>query len=482
MTQRARGFSGAELACFAAFVAWLASLPLPFGSIIEGARIPLVGVPLALCACAALLRARRARGEVATTRAYRIWTAGGFLMIAVATLQLIPLPPSILGALSPEALRIWSSATHVAELAGVQSSSWHPLSIDPDTTLREAFRLLGLFATFQAATLLVRTTRRRVVFASVLCAAAIFEIFYGVREAALGRYAIWGWVNRLVFNRVTGTFVNPNHFAHYIAIILPLAIFLAALVWHVAAAKGAPLKLRLVRLFEKRIIPFGIACAVAIACVAGILVAQSRGALLAAVAGLTIVGAKLVGRRPVKLVLALAGGLAVIALLVIFIGRERTIARFTPLPSEQATFVGRRVGIEAAIGVWWRFPLFGSGAGTFPSVVHLEQKEILDKVFHRAHNDYAEIAATMGLVGFAIAIAALFGGYRALMKLTFESRELRWRRRAFQAAALASITIAMVHALVEFNFFIPSNPATLAAIAGAAVSSYESMDDSRTRR
>jgi hypothetical protein len=31
------------------------------------------------------------------------------------------------------------------------------------------------------------------------------------------------------------------------------------------------------------------------------------------------------------------------------------------------------------------------------------------------------------------------------------------------------VTIAAVHALVDFNFFIPANAATIAAIAGAAV-------------
>jgi hypothetical protein len=51
---------------------------------------------------------------------------------------------------------------------------------------------------------------------------------------------------------------------------------------------------------------------------------------------------------------------------------------------------------------------------------------------------------------------------------------MSWRRRAFKAAALTSIAIAMIHALVDFNFFIPANPITLAAIAGAAVVAKES--------
>jgi O-antigen ligase len=131
--------------------------------------------------------------------------------------------------------------------------------------------------------------------------------------------------------------------------------------------------------------------------------------------------------------------------------------------------------------VWQRFALFGSGLGTFERVVSMEQKQDLEKIYHHAHNDYAELAATGGTVGFVIVIVALIGGYVSLLRMTFgEATELSWRRRAFQAAALASLTIAMVHALIDFNFFIPSNPATLAVIAGAAVASVD--HDKRTRR
>ena len=57
----------------------------------------------------------------------------------------------------------------------------------------------------------------------------------------------------------------------------------------------------------------------------------------------------------------------------------------------------------------------------------------------------------------------------ALARSAFGARAAdTWRRRAFAAAALTSIAIALAHALVDFNFYIPANPATLAAIAGAA--------------
>jgi hypothetical protein len=69
-----------------------------------------------------------------------------------------------------------------------------------------------------------------------------------------------------------------------------------------------------------------------------------------------------------------------------------------------------------------------------------------------------------------------------LVRQTFgaQAKDLTYVRRAFQAAALVSLTVAMVHALFDFNFYIPSNPSTLAVILGAAVATID--HDKRPRR
>jgi O-antigen ligase len=357
-----------------------------------------------------------------------------------------------------------------------------PISIDPPATALELFRLAGILAAFTATALLVRSHTRRVFLASVLCASALFQTFYGVREAALGRYEIWGWVNRLIFNRVTGTFVNPNHYAHYLAIVVPMALFLAAAVWRRSGAEELTAGRRLALLFERGIVLFSFAILAAVACLGAMLLAQSRGALLALGGGVLTISALLPGKRIARVALGIAAGLVIFGAMVLFLGTERTVARFAPNQFEVETLVGRRVGIASALGIWNRFSLFGSGAGTFERVVAMEQRQDLDKTYHHAHNDYAEIAATTGTLGFVIAFVALIGGYVTLARMTFGSAsvDLSWKRRAFQAAALCSLTIAMVHALFDFNLFIPSNPATLAAIAGAAVATTD--HDKRTRR
>jgi hypothetical protein len=487
-----------ERICLGIFAVWLLWLPLPFGSNEDFARTPLIVVPLAICALTAFVRIGRA-GSIEPCRAWKIWSVGGLLLVVVILIQLIPLSPSLLRAVSPESDTIWRGASRVASLIDHQPQNRpHPITIDPLSTVRELFRFIALLATFQAASLLVRNETRRLVLAGVLSVAALFQMLYALREGVQQHYEIWGWKNTLIFHRISGTFVNPNHFAHYVAITAPMALYIAAMAWH-RSAPGAPISHRVTRLVEHHALMFGAGFIVAGGCLAAILVAQSRGGLLAVGCGTIGVAAMAAGQRregsalkamPRVAAVTLGGialGALVVTAMIIFLGRERTVGRFKPSEVEEVTLVGRRTGIEAAIGIWWRFPIFGSGFGTFPHIVSMTQKNDVAKTYDHAHDDYAEIAATTGTLGGMIALVAIAGGYGALSRSALRRGggvDASWGRRAFQVVALISITIALVHAFVDFNFYIPANAATLAAIAGAAVplrsSSYD--DTMRTRR
>jgi O-antigen ligase len=474
----------AERGCLTLLVVWLLWLPLPFGSVIEGARFPLVAVPLGLCALTAILRLIATRDRTVTAqpaRAWRIWSTGAALFLAWGALHLLPLPAPALRVLSPEAFSIWSDASRVAALAGVPPRSSLPLTVDPFATKFEVVRLGAIVAAFNCAALLIRTHLRRRILAVTLCSAAVFQALYGIREAALGRYEIWGWANKLVHHRVTGTFVNPNHFAHYIAIALPMAVFLGAALWHGSTGRKVPPAQRLVEVLERHMLFVGFTVLAMLACLAGVLLAQSRGAILAMVCAFAGVVAMFPGKRLWRGIFAASAGLVLLASLALFLGPERTLGRFAPTElGENAG--GRRGAIRAAVGVWQRFPIFGSGLGTFERVVSMEQDRDLTHIYHHAHNDYLEIAATTGVVGVLIAIVTLAGGFVALARMSFggEAQEVTLVRRAYQIAALASVAVALVHALFDFNFFIPANVSTLAVIAGAAVASLH--HDRRSRR
>jgi O-antigen ligase len=462
--------NGTDLGLFLLLLAFLVWVPMPFGSASDASQLPLIIPPLIICGAAALLRATR-DVPFRMTRPGSIWAAGATAFVVVIGLQLIPMPQSALRLISPQSAAIWSRAGRLATLAGVPSPSMYPITLDPSITALHFFRVLAYFATFLSAMILVRDKVRRTAMASVLAALAIFEALYAFNQSAEGGYAIWGWKNTLIFGRATGTFVNPNHFAHYAAILLPVSLYISAYAWHTAAPAGALVSRRFVKLVERRLVPFCYGLLAAMASVAAVLISESRGAILAIIAGFAIVGGIASPRRSAALRGVLIAGAVTLAIagVILFLGRTETVSRIeqskaSQLGSRQASFAG-------AIRIWEMFPLFGSGAGTYQNVVLMTRATSSQVLANHAHDDYAEVLATTGGLGFLVSFVSLLGGYAALAVSSFSQNgePMSWRRRAFKTAALTSIAIAMIHALVDFNFFIPANPITLAAIAGAAV-------------
>jgi O-antigen ligase len=477
-----------EMLCLLLFFAYIAWVPLPFASTPAAFQLPLIVPGLAICALTAIvLAAQRARPPVPASRAHELWTGAALLFILVVAIQVVPLPAPLLRVISPESARIWSSAGKVVSLVrGTAVSSSHPISIDPSATTLHLLRLLVYFATFTTAAFLIRRHAQRVAFAVLLSLCAFFQTFYAIHEAALNHYSIWGWRNNLIFDRATGTFVNPNHFAHYAAILLPMGAFFAGCAWHDAAPTGTPLRKRFLRLIERRLPLAAFGMAVIVACVASILIARSRGALLAMIAGCAIGAAAATRRRIARSLLVFVAAIVIVAGVAAYLGPERTsIGRLIP---SSADIQGRRAGIEIALAIWRRFPLLGSGLGTFIDLAPTLQPREYSTVFNHAHNDYVEVLATTGAVGFLVLIVPLALGLRAFLREAFKGSDATsYRRRAFHAAVFASIATALVHACFDFNFFIPANAVTLAAMAGAIVatrseSSEErdsSLDDSR---
>lgn len=458
-----------ELVCTALLFAYLLWVPLPFGSTPDAFQLPLVTGALVVCAATTAMLAS-AKSRITLSPAHRAWSVGAVSFMLIVAFQLVALPAALLRLLSPESSRRWNDATNVASFVLGRLSTWHPISVDPAATALHLFRLIAYFATFIAAALLLRRHTRRMFFAVVLACSALFQAVYGFQEAATHRFFVWGWQNKLIFDRATGTFVNPNHFAHYAALAAPFGAFLLAVAWHEASQPGASLSYRLLRVVERRVVPAAFGVITVGGCLVAILLSKSRGALLALFAGAAVGLAAATGRRVVRTALVLLAGAAAVLAITLYLGRDRTSAsRFVPTATEARTLGGRRSGIETALAIWKRYPLFGSGLGTFILVAPMVQPDEAERVMNHAHDDYAEILATTGAIGFVAFLVPLAVGLVRFVRSAFGSDATTWRRRAFHASALASIAVALVHALTDFNFFIPANAVTLAAIAGAAV-------------
>src|SRR5438270_4510991 len=105
-----------EVVSAALLLVYLVWVPLPFGSNVDAAFVPLVVPPLVLCAAAALLRARDG-ASLRFSRAYRTWSLAALAVLIVVAFQLMPLTPSVLGLLSPESPAISWDADRIVTAA-----------------------------------------------------------------------------------------------------------------------------------------------------------------------------------------------------------------------------------------------------------------------------------------------------------------------------------------------------------------------------
>jgi len=124
--------------------------------------------------------------------------------------------------------------------------------------------------------------------------------------------------------------------------------------------------------------------------------------------------------------------------------------------------------------MFWSFPVFGSGFAAFGSAYARFQGIWRDLFIGEAHNDYLQVLFDTGLIGAGLFAAVLLGLFRAAFGAA--------RRSAFGVGLLGSLLGLAVHALVDFNWQIPGNAATYAALAALAFREGPHLESPRPAR
>jgi len=196
----------------------LALAPLPFGG-----RTPLASAVLCAWAafvCASTLLSRRSAPR---SEALAAMPASGALclLLCLVFLHALPLPRTILSAISP-------ASAVLRDRAGL-GEPWGtaPISVAPAATLAAAGRLSAAVAVFAAASMISRRKGGARMVAFGLCAAGIIQAAYGVPAFLAGHSQLSGHAVQEWEGRLTGTFVNPNHLAALMELAIPAAIGLA---------------------------------------------------------------------------------------------------------------------------------------------------------------------------------------------------------------------------------------------------------------
>jgi O-antigen ligase len=268
----------------------------------------------------------------------------------------------------------------------------------------------------------------------------------------------------------TGPFVNRNHYAGYIEMLIPVAMGYTVASFAGVPARGDTAWRRFVdRLTSARANQLVLLLFMTLVMSVSLVLTLSRGGIVSFVTALILIGLVLLFGRTTKRWVLLPGILAALVLISLtWFGLGPIIDRVNTLLHlpEDRSMLGRIAVWKDTTRIMEDYPYMGSGPGTF-GAVYPAYKTVPDPVFYEhAHNDYVQWMAETGIIGFGLgagAIGILFG---------FVIAGGRARRNPWAKGLLLGIVTGLVgillHGLYDFNFHIPANAFLCTVLIGMA--------------
>lgn len=423
--------------------------PLPFAS-----ATPWAVAIIQVCCFTALALAAAALRDGGRLRPALLPAAALAAVALLAFLQSLPWPGFVVSLLSPQHA---AAAARAAALPEV-SVAHRFLSLAPGASQAAALQWAALAAALLAGAAAGWRAARRWIAGAVILG-GIFQAFFGAYAQYKRALTLWG-VDVPRSPRLHGTFVNPNHLALFLE--LGLCVATAWGWWALRRTRDDEQP-------ERRLLLLAGPALCALTLLAGLVLTGSRAGLLAAAAGFTVqtLAAAAARRRWRRVVLSLGVALCGLGLVVVGVGAREGLGRFIDTRVNDVSLQGRLTEYRAVLRLWSRFPLFGSGVGSFHEAFPLVQPEALQGTWSHAHSDILELAATGGLLGLALLLAGSVPAVRRLLTL-MRSRS-RSEDRAAALAVLGCLTAAGFHEMLDFGLTMPANGVTLAVLAGAAL-------------
>jgi O-antigen ligase len=297
-----------------------------------------------------------------------------------------------------------------------------------------------------------------VAFVMVFLAMAV--ALYGLYQFFTGDNRVWHFQNVYKF-RATGTYINPNHFAGFLEMLLPLGIA------YTLVGRMKPL-LRILLGYASLVLLAGIALSV------------SRGGWIATGLALILFFTVLLLHRgfripaAVALVVLLAGGAYAVTKSTLF--KER--AENTVKEIKTREYSRYQLWVPA-LKLWQEDRWLGIGPDHFNQRFRSVRPQEIQMQPDRVHNDYLNVLVDWGIAGLVLVLGALavitYGVMRMWRHVGGVAADLgnrRTNRFAFVLGASFGLVAMLVHSTTDFNMHIPGN-AILAVTLLALLASHQ---------
>ena len=434
----------------AALGAVLACVAFQWGGVIRTGRYEYL---LLLGLLAMILSLVRARDEWAPLPGGVVrWTLA--LLPAYVMMQVVPLPVAVLRVLSPARAEAMDSLGPVGAKVSFAS-----LSVFPAGTFQYFLLVCGYMVIFiLVCTLMWRFEDGRWLAIWPVIGIAAFE-------AGLGLWQYFGGTEERIR---WGTYANHNHYSGFLEMALPFAVMYPLAVLRRAHSRWHPS-------VAPALAASGV-WALAVLMFAGIILSFSRMGFIATLSSLFVMGTLVLGTTQMSWMIGSRRrrwvGVGMVAALVlagfVFLSPERLIQRFAELVSTDGlTSAGRADLWAETIPLIRAYPVFGCGLGGYETAFSRFKISGALVTDDFVHNDYLQLLAELGLVGFVIGAALASSVVRMALRGTLKSSDPE--ARYFAVACVGALSTIGLHSLADFNLYIPANAMLLAWIAGMTV-------------
>jgi O-antigen ligase len=379
--------------------------------------------------------------------------------LCLVFIQTIPLPVRIVSWLSPNRLFFDVEAALVPGAA-----HWAILSIYPHDTLFGFVKLLAYLAAFILAAYSFEPREGRSALAPGLIVLGTFEAGYGIVQYLTGYQKIFGITKQFYTEEATGTYINHNHFAGLLELVIPFA---AMMVFYNLQSRpghgggerwgGRPGRTG----FDPRIVFYAF---VVILLLVGVVFSRSRMGIFSVLTGLILMGLLGLlgeGRRAWMVITLLV--IACSLTYAVWIGLDPIVKRFESVTPSGSPYARTTIWKQAS-GILKDYPAVGTGLGTFPVAFRRYQTSLLELQVDHAHNDYLEVATDTGIAGAVLLFVPILW---LLIKMILAYAGARNPyRRSVLLACIGSTAALLVHSTMDFNLQIPANALLFAVVLG----------------
>jgi O-antigen ligase len=455
---------------FVALLLLLAWAPIPIGSNREWSMALLVAGALGVSGGWLLSYAWRPfviPGAVRSARASLLLLAA---WAAFPLIQLMPLPVGFVQFAGGEVHGLYG------QLPMEAANDYASFSIDRGATYSGFLRQCGLIALFASVLVLVTSTMRLRALMGLILLVGFIEALYGLAIFLAGDESAL-WSPGQAAGTVSGTYVNQNHFAGLMELAIPVGFGL--LLSGRSAGEAASGTRDFTRLLSGYVLGIrGVVLFSVLIMAAALILTTSRGGTGSLAVGIAvaigIAGSKRGLRTREMRVGMMAVALAFIAIFWLGSGK------FSEKLEAEGFSSNRAEQRELSYEIIAANPLIGTGVGTYRWIFPTYKDERFGPYFYEhAHNDFLEILAEQGVIGFVLLAAGIGLIFIRVARAYVQRHDPLMRGALF--ATIAGCVSLLIHGLVDFNFQIPANAGYFFVLlgVGAVASDLRSRPDIR---